>query len=373
MGCSRKRRCSRCAPHRRRRRVGTVPATAREPGPHRAGCTGPATRPQLQRHPWTGTRGRSCGVAPGRPSKPCMKPYRGSTLVCRISYRERIAVQTSQSARRSPFLEASNDCTSDRGRGADRMGRRFPEGEPAKVHTPESREIVRGRSGHRTYTRSGDACRRPPPPHPTAEIGGFRDDIGDPIGRTAVRAGRAGAARRGTAHAGGGGRAGRLIGSAPDPRDRVPRQRNERARRVEFEVAVGVAGVRAQRHGDTFRHRGDPAGASSSRHVARPVTTHRRRGSTPLRAPVSLAAVDSNDPFAPDVLCPRLRSRGLEVRLADLQVDDVVDRAGEVEDLADPDRFMRRIARDGLATEHSSNRRSSSWFPARVNLIRSAP
>ena len=39
-----------------------------------------------------------------------------------------------------------------------------------------------------------------------------------------------------------------------------PRQRHDRDRRVEFGVAVGVAGVRAQRHGDTCRHRGDPAG-----------------------------------------------------------------------------------------------------------------
>jgi hypothetical protein len=38
-----------------------------------------------------------------------------------------------------------------------------------------------------------------------------------------------------------------------------------------------------------------------------------------------------------------------------------------------PDHVMRRIARDELATEHSSNRRSSSWLPARMNLIRSAP
>src|SRR5262245_11235016 len=71
------------------------------------------------------------------------------------------------------------------------MGRRFAEGEPAKVHTPEEREIVRGRSGHRTYTRSGDACRRPPPPHPTTAIGGTHGGIESPIGHTAVRPGGA--------------------------------------------------------------------------------------------------------------------------------------------------------------------------------------
>jgi hypothetical protein len=56
------------------------------------------------------------------------------------------------------------------------------------------------------------------------------------------------------------GRAGCLIGSPPDRRGRVPATATRPGPRVEFEVAVGAAGVRAQRHGDTCRHRGDPAG-----------------------------------------------------------------------------------------------------------------
>jgi hypothetical protein len=78
-----------------------------------------------------------------------------------------------------------------RGGRRDRTGRRFPAGEPAKVHTPGKGEIVRGQSGHRTYTRSGDACRQPPPLHPTTAIGGIHGDIGSSIGRTTVRPGGA--------------------------------------------------------------------------------------------------------------------------------------------------------------------------------------